>query len=78
MDDKTVVTNETDKTARIIRPPPLFVYGVGEIVPPVQQLQKIVGNRYVMKTLSDRKVKILLGNKDDYQNTTKMLKEKGT
>lgn len=62
----------------IPKPPPLFIYGVGDIKPLVEELKMTVDKRYMLKAMHDSKVKVILETKDDYQNFVKILNEKKT
>lgn len=70
---------EVDKTVpKIPKPPPLFVHGVGDIKPLIEELKKNVESRYVLKTLTDSRIKIILDSKEDYKKMVELLNEKKT
>lgn len=76
-EEKNINLKEKNSNA-IPKPPPLFIFGVDEIKPLVTELEKKVEQRYSLKVLNDKKVKILLESKADYQTVTSMLDEKKT
>lgn len=82
LDDETNTTKETEKKEIIKpkneKPPPIFVYGVENIQKLAGAVESTVGKRFLLKSLMDKKIKILLANKEDYKKITEMLIEKNT
>uniref|UniRef100_A0A1B0CIJ5 Putative nucleic-acid-binding protein from transposon x-element n=1 Tax=Lutzomyia longipalpis TaxID=7200 RepID=A0A1B0CIJ5_LUTLO len=60
------------------RPPPIFVYGVEDIMPLQDLLLKEAKGQYSYKSLNDGEVKIQMTTADDYRAVMRELRAKGT
>lgn len=75
-----VLTEEKDdvETAKVVKPPPIFVEGVECIKPLTELLDTMAVDNYTTKSLSNNRVKIQPSNVEHYSKITKALEEKKT
>lgn len=83
IDDEEVTTQTTTPTeiepkTKPVKPPPIYVAGVGTLKPLNDELGELCNNNYSIKVINDHEVKVQTSVSDDYRAVVAKLTEKNT
>ena len=75
-DANNKTTTETAPTAKVQKPPPIFVHWGEKIQPLIQILEISAANRYLLRVLYDKQVKVQPKSPENYSAIIKALRTK--